>query len=190
MELSTIREYELILVSTSISIPVLRKILDMNTSSKIMKALSQSLLQYTNWNIILMFINHFRNNKMLNVFLTINSASIFIIYHIFHFTSKNLIMSMPNVPKWCTHTHINIASFFVHILPILVYGQDFYKKSYIVDYNMGYNVTLFNFFWAFQNFLSFDPQKAYFKVSQETVYYVWCMLMLCNISIGYLLEAS
>ena len=189
MELSIVKEYELILVLTSISIPILRKFLNVY-SFKITKALSQSLLQYTNWNIILIFINHFCNNKMLNVFLTINSATIFIIYHIFHFTYKHLIMTMPNVPKWFTNTHINIASFFVHILPILVYSHDFYKNKYEIGYNMGYNVLLFNLIWAFQNFLSFDPEKAYFKISQEKVYYVWCLLMVSNISIGHLLETQ
>lgn len=190
MELSIKKEFELILVSTSISIPLLIKLLNLNTSSKITKILSQSLLQYTNWNIILIFINHFRNNKMLNVFLTINSATIFIIYHIFHFTSKNQIMNMPNIPEWCTHTHINIASFFVHILPIIVYGNDFYKNRYIIDYNMGYNVILFNFIWAFQNFLTFDAKKAYFVISPNAIYIIWCTIIASNISIGYMLESS
>lgn len=188
MELSVIKEYELILVSTSISIPVFIKLLKITTSSKMIKDISQSLIQYTNWNLILIFINHYHNNKMLNVFLTINSATIFIIYHMFHFTCKNQIMNMPNIPKWCTHNHINFASFFVHILPILVYGRDFYMNRYVVNYNMGYNVILFNFVWAFQNFLTFDARKAYFVISDDAIYYIWCIIIACNISIGYILE--
>lgn len=183
MKLSIVKEYEIILLTTSIAIPIFIKLLNI-------KYISHSLLQYTNWNLVLIFINHYRNNKILNVFLTINSATIFVIYHIFHFTCKERIMTMANIPKWCTHTHINIASFFVHILPFLVYGYDFYKNRYIVEYNMGYNVILFNFIWAFQNFLSFDVQKAYFIVEPKVIYYIWCSVIVCNISIGYILETS
>ena len=56
--------------------------------------------------------------------------------------------------------------------------------------DFSYNVILFNFIWAFQSFLTFDARNAYFIISPNAIYIIWCTIIASNISIGYLLENS
>lgn len=187
-----INEYEAILAFIVIAIPCFIKFLKtfLSADSPLNRWLIITASQYTNWNMCLVFINHFHNNRLMNIFITINSTSIFIVYHIFYFTNKSLIKKIPNIPDFCTDIHIDIVNVIVHVIPFIGYVYDYYKNRYICDYNMGYNVILFNMIWALQCFLSFDPHTVYFKVSYKNVYNMWVFLIGLNWSLGHYLQWS
>lgn len=178
-------EFEAILVFVTVAIPCFIKFLKTflpNTCCKQFIIVTSS--QYTNWNLCLVAINHFYNNRFMNVFLTINSSTIFIVYHIFYLTNKSLIKQIPNVPDCFNNIHIDITNVVVHVIPFIGYLYGYYKNTYLCDYNMGYNVLLFNMIWAFQCFLSFDPHSVYFKVSEKNIYKLWLFVIFLDLSIG------
>lgn len=180
-------EYELIILGTTIFIPVSKKIINIILPQSYIKDfIIISMSQYTNWNIFLIFINLINNNSYLKIFITINSTTIFIIYHIFYITNRQLIKKIPNIPSFCNQIHIDIASFFVHVLPFIMYN--FYYTNYKLNHNIGYHVVLYNMVWCFQCFLSFNPHTVYFNINDENVYLLWCFTMLTHISVGYLLN--
>jgi len=184
-------EYEIVLVSTTIIIPIVRRIIGHISDKTFGKISTVTLSQYTNWNMILIGINYFYHNVYFEIFITINSSTIFIIYHIFRFTNKDKISLIPNVPKGASIMTIDICSFFVHILPGIVYIYDFiYNKrgNYIINHNIGYDVVLFNLIWAFQSFKTFSPCSVYFTVNDNIVYYVWCCTIISHILCGYICE--
>lgn len=188
MNLNEVQEYETILVFVTIAIPCFIKFLkSFLPESPFNKWVIVTASQYTNWNLCLVLINHFHNNRLMNIFLTINTSTIFIIYHIFYFTNKPLIKQIPNVPDFCTNIHIDITNVIVHVIPFIGYVYDYFKNKYICEYNLGYNVILFNMIWALQCFLSFDPYTVYFKISDLNVYKLWMFVIFLNISIGYIL---
>lgn len=187
-KLNEFQEYETILVSVTIAIPCFIKFLkSLLPNSPFNKWVIVTASQYTNWNLCLVLINHFHNNRLMNIFLTINSSTIFIIYHIFYLTNKPLIKQIPNVPDFYTDIHFDITNVIVHVIPFVGYVYDYSKNKYICEYNMGYNVILFNMIWALQCFLSFDPHLAYFKISDLNVYKMWVFVIFLDLSIGYLL---
>jgi len=182
------KEHELIIGGTSVIIPMIIYTIKNTLPESVDRThIIISLMQYTNWNLILIFINYFRNNRYLNVFIAINSTTIFTVYHLFHFTNKALIKTLPNIPKDATDFEINVANFFLHVLPFLVYINSVNKYNYIIDSNVGYNVILFTFVWALQCFQSLDPHVAYFKISDDNVYRLWIFIVFYNIFLGNLL---
>jgi len=184
-------EYELILITTSIMIPIIRKIITKITNKSFGLMSTITLSQYTNWNVILIGVNYFYPNVNLEIFITINSSTIFIIYHIFRFANSDKIRLVPNIPKCFSLMTIDFCSFFVHVLPGVVYIYDFiYNKSgkYRIEHNIGYDVVLFNLIWAFQSFNTFSPCSVYFLVNDHYVYNVWCTTIISHILCGYICE--
>lgn len=184
-------EYELVLITTSIMIPIVRKIITKTTNKNIGLMSNITLSQYTNWNVVLIGVNYFYPNVNLEIFITINSSTIFIIYHIFRFTNSDKISLVPNIPKCFSLMTIDFCSFFVHVLPGVVYIYDFiYNKSgkYKIEHNIGYDVALFNLIWAFQTFNTFSPCSVYFLVNDNYVYCIWCITIMSHIICGYICE--
>ena len=183
------QEYEFILVIVTIAIPCFIKFLKTILSdSSFNKWMIVTASQYTNWNVCLVFINQFHNNRLMNIFITINSTTIFIIYHLFYLTNKPLIKQIPNIPDFFTDIHIDVTNVVVHVIPFIGYAYDYYKNKYECEYNLGYNVLLFNMIWALQCFLSFDPHSVYFKISDYNIYKLWILVIFLNLSIGYHLQ--
>ena len=195
IQLSEQNEYETMLILVAISIPSFIKCLKFYfPHNPISKWFVTTASQYTNWNITLILINYFHNNRLMNVFITINSSTIFIVYHIFYCTNNKLIRKIPNIPSFCNDFHINIANVFMHVIPFILYTYDCYKTIKartavdLMNYNMGYNVILFNMIWALQCFQGFDPHTVYFKVPYKDVYNIWVFIIFLNITIGFCLQ--
>lgn len=183
--------YDMVLFTTCVAIPFFNKrICNMITHDALSNMVKVTLSQYTNWNIILVIINSFYKNDEFEIFITINSTTIFIIYHIFRLTQKERIQLIPNIPTWCSMLHIDIISFFAHILPFIVYVYDFYLNKYrtcigLPYHNIGYDVALFNLIWALQCFQGFDPAAVYYQIAY--VYEVWCLTLFSHVATGYVL---
>ena len=192
IRLSEQNEYEAMLIFVAISMPSFIKCVKFYfPHNTVGKWFAITASQYTNWNICLVVINHFYNNRFMNLFLTINSTTIFIVYHMFYLTNKPLIKQIPNIPEFCNDYHINIVNVIVHVVPFIGYIYDFYKNRYLVDtidYNAGYNVIFFNMIWALQCFQSFDPHTVYFQVSYSNVYKMWVLIIILNLSVGFCLQ--
>lgn len=188
--LTETQKYEATLTFIAIAIPSFIKFIKtLLPDSSFNKWLIITASQYTNWNLCLVAINHFHNNRLMNIFLTINSTTIFVVYHLFYFTNRSQIKKIPNIPDCFNEIHLNIVNIFVHVIPCITYIHDCSKNKYICDYNIGYNVVLFNLIWSLQCFLSFDPHTVYFKVSDKTVYNLWIFVIFFNISLGkYFME--
>jgi hypothetical protein len=178
-------DFEMILVSTSILLPsftfFITQIENQNLFLKIVRITS---CQYTYWNNYLVIVNHFYDNDCLSIFLTINCTTVVIIYNIFHLNCYNLIKQIPNIPDNTTDLQIHFGNFVVHIIPFLMYVQNFYNSTLCVNYNMGYVIILFNMIWALQCFVSFDPRDVYFQIEKKNVYRLWMFLIVLNLSIG------
>jgi len=186
MYLTEIGVYESILFGTTIFIPVSIQFVKTLLPESIYKNfIIITISQYTNWNIVLVLVNHYFNNQYMNIFLTINSTTIFIIYHIFHCTNKHLIRRIPNVPESCTELHIDMMNIVVHILPWLFYTHDYYLNSHKSEHNIGIDVIFYNMMWCLHCFQSFDPHQVYFKISKKNVYKLWCALIFMNLFFGY-----
>jgi len=178
-------QYQNILISTSIFLPLFLKINSFfDKNIQLLKIVDITLKQYTNWNLALVIINYHYNNDYMNIFLSINSTTVFVIYHIFHFNNKCMIKNIPNIPKDMNYTYINSLNLIVHILPFLSYVKYFYILKNSINYNIGFNVILFNMIWALQCFQSFDPHTVYFQIQKNNVYYLWIFLIILNSSLG------
>ena len=187
--LSERNEYEATLVFITIAIPSFIKFIKTALPTcALNKWIVITTSQYTNWNLCLIIVNHFRNNRLMNIFLTINSTTIFIAYHMFYLTNKPLIRKIPNIPYFFTDIHIDIINVIVHVIPFIGYVHDYSKNKYVCDYNIGYNVVLFNVLWAFQCFLSFDPHSVYFQISNPNIYKLWVFIIILDLSIGHYLQ--
>ena len=187
--LSERNEYEATLVFIMIAIPSFIKFIKTALPAcALNKWMVITASQYTNWNLCLVIVNHFRNNRLMNIFLTINSTTIFIAYHMFYLTNKPLIRKIPNIPYFFKDIHIDIINVIVHVIPFIGYVHDYSKNKCACDYNIGYNVVLFNVLWAFQCFLSFDPHSVYFQISNPNIYKLWVFIIVLDLSIGHYLQ--
>ena len=186
-DLVVFNEYQNILVLFCIFLPSINAVLKYYENDiQVFKILYISFKQYTNWNIALIFINCKYENKYLNIFITINSTTIFVIYHIFNITNYQMIRKIPNIPKEMNDFQINTCNFFLHILPFLAYVKNFYLYHSSLNFNIGFNVILFNLIWSFQCFLSFNPHTVYFKIERNKIYYLWFFLMTFNFIQGHI----
>lgn len=182
-------EFESILAFITISVPCFIKCMKtFLPCSPLNQWIVVTASQYTNWNLCLVVINHFHNNHFMNIFLTINSSTIFIVYHLFYLSNKPLIRKIPNIPEFFTDFHIDVINVIVHVIPCLGFIHHYSKNPYYCDFNMGYNVTLFNMIWALQCFVGFDPHTVYFKISDSNVYKLWIFLISLNLTIGHSLQ--
>jgi len=185
--------YDLLIFLTSILIPSCNKLL-CNTTSDVYckKMISVTMSQYTNWNLVLIAINTFYKNSHYEFFITINSITICIVYHIFRFTEKENIRLIPNIPKNSSFLFIDFISFFVHVLPPFVYIHHItnmpnsMRKNIMDIHNIGYDVALFQMGWALQSFESFNPGSVYYYTTN--IYKYWCFSLLCHICGGYILQ--
>ena len=183
--MKSFNELEIILISTCIILPSFTKFIKYieyhNFNLKNMRIAS---CQYTYWNNYLVIVNHFYDNDSLTIFLTINCTIIVIIYNLFHFNCYQLIKKIPNIPQNITDSQIHLGNFIVHIIPFLMYVENYFDSSLYVHYNMGYIIILFNMVWALQCFVSFDPHDVYFQIEQNNIYRLWIFLILLDLSFG------
>lgn len=187
--------HSLIIFASSIIIPSCNKVLCNITQNKqTKKIIWVTLSQYTNWNLVLIFINTFYKDGIYELFIAINSLTILIVYHVFRFADRDKIHLIPNIPNGSSFIFIDIISFFVHILPAFAYIHNFantkmsiHHNQYLVNHNVGYDVALFNVGWALQCFQSFDPAPAYYQTNN--IYKYWCFTLLCHICNGYILQS-
>jgi len=180
--MNNIVQYDIVLIGVVITIPYIKNLF----SNKIIYI---TLSQYTNWNIALICINYFYKNNNYEAFIAINSSTIFVIYHIFRLTCRDKIMLIPNIPKYFTYRAVDFVSFFVHVLPAMVYTHDLiYNKigKCDVQHNIGYEVCLFNLLWALQCFGTLNPCNAYFHVDDIYVKNIWYITLLSHIFFGYI----
>jgi hypothetical protein len=178
---------ELILLTTTIILPFTKKFIDNYIYNDKIKDFSTIILnQYTNWNLFLIMLNILYSNDYLEYFITINSSSIFIIYHIIYYNNiLNLFKIFIIYDSYYEVIIINIGNFFMHILPVIYYINKYIDKKIIIDINMGYQVCLFNMLWSLQVVGNFDPSVIYVEMNTKHLYIMWYFVCILNISIGF-----
>jgi len=178
-------EYELIIISTSIFIPSVKKLIKKYTPDSNFKSFSVMIInQYTNWNLFLIAINLLHSNIYLEYFITINSSTIFIIYHVFYL--KDLIKITHDTQSYYNHLLMNIANIFMHILPLIYYFNHYLDKKTIINFNIGYHSCLFNLIWSLQVVGSYDACSIYYRIKKYQIYITWYSVCFLHIFIGFI----
>lgn len=176
---------ELILLTTTIILPFTKKFIDYMYNDKIKDFSSIIFNQYTNWNLFLIILNLLYSNDYLEYFITINSSSIFIIYHFLYYNNILKLFKIFIIYDKYDIIIINIGNFFMHILPLIYYIEHYFNKKHIININMGYQVCLFNMIWSLQIVGNFDPSVIYVEINKKHLYIMWYIVCILNISIGF-----
>lgn len=190
-------ELELIIIFSGLFLPSFKNfpklILNGSHNIKFIELLEIKFEQYTNWNIFLIIIYYtlyFFNtdNYILRDFITVNSNTIFIIFHSFYIYDYKLFTYFPKSNNMSILT-FNICSFISHILPVIVFNYNSYTYNYQYDYiNLGFYSLLLKTIWAFQNFGSFNVSEAYFDIKNDKIiHFVWYFTGFLDLFNGYLI---
>lgn len=196
--MNDINQLELIIILSGILLPSFKhipKLLFDNHNIKIIELLEIKFEQYTNWNLFLISIYYILyyfniNCYILRDFITINSNTIFILFHSSYIYDYKLFIYFPKSNNMSILT-FNIFSFLSHILPVILFN--YYTLNDINNYeyqknNLGFYTLILKLIWAFQNFGSFDITEAYFEIKNKKIIpYIWYYTSIIDILNGYLL---
>lgn len=132
------------------------------------------LSQYTNWNILIILLNCVLNyyniyNNILLEFITVNSISICITFHLIYLNDYNLIYIFPKTNDM-SFIEFHLCSFITHILPVIYFLYkynnieiEYQQPIYCPNINIGIYTLLFKLLWCFTTVKDFEVAKIYSK---------------------------
>jgi len=172
--------FELFVFLSLLLMPVSKKMTNLYISNLVVK---RKLNQYTNWNIILIFLNYIYinisgiENPYISKFIAHNSLLINILFHGFMlYDSRILFEKIDDTKPFSRHlsifnkisdrTLLNyeyiICDIFLHILPVYYYYDNIVNyRIYPYDINMYPYTLLFKFMWALNIIGGFNVSSIY-----------------------------
>ena len=152
--------------------------------------------QYTNWNILMIFVNSMLynvfniDNHLISRFIAINSFQIMALFHLYILYDSNILFyAMDATPVLLNNKIFNIiakshlvrfeyfvANIIVHILPVYIYMDYLVLKDGDTNQiNMFQHIIMFKFMWVLNIFGDFNITSIYVPT------FHWCNIKLVNL---------